>query len=420
MKYIKQLSLKAKIILATGIIILAWLGYSRILGAKNNAVSYKTATVEKGTLVVTVTGSGQVSTANNGTVSTLATGVVSKLYVKDGDEVKSGDKLADIDLDLQGQQNAQQALSSYQSAQNTLAAAQAAMYTTQSDMFSKWNTFFNLATDGKYQNGDGTPNTTNRTLPEFTTADDDWLAAEAKYKNQQNVVNQAQTALSAAWSSYQQTSPTIYAPISGTVNGFSLQVGSVITASANSNNTAQSATKIASIKTKALPMVSVNLTEIDIPKIKLGDKATITFDAFSDRTFTGKVISIDTAGVVVSGVTNYPAVIKLDTDDEAILPNMAATANIITATKNDVLLVPSAAIQTQNGSSYVRVLKNGQPTNVPVSIGLSSTSQTEITSGLKEGDTVVTGVISSGTTNQNSQRTSVFGGGRIMRIGRGG
>ncbi len=416
-----KLSLKAKIISVVVVIVIGWFGFTRIFGTNSNKPTYQTATAEKGTLVVTVTGSGQVSTSNNGTISTLATGVVSKTYVKDGDQVKTGDKIADIDLDLQGRQNAQQALSSYQTAQNNLAAAQTAMYTTQSDMFSKWNTFFNLATNGKYQNGDGTPNTTNRTLPEFTTADDDWLAAESKYKNQQNVVNQAQTALSSAWFSYQQTSPTIYAPISGTVAGLSLQAGSVIAASSNSNNTAQSATKIASVKTQALPMVSVNLTEIDIPKIKLGDKATITFDAFPDKTFTGNVISIDSAGVVVSGVTNYPTVIKLDTDDSAILPNMAATAAIITAIKDNVLLVPSAAVQTQNSSSFVRVLKNGKLTMVPVTTGLSSSTQTEIDSGLSEGDTVVTS-ISSRTGNSSSRSTSspFGGGGGIMRIGRGG
>ncbi len=388
-------------------------------GKKTDTVTYQTGKAETGTLVVSVSGSGQVSTANNGTVSTLATGVVSKLYVKDGDEVKAGDKLAEVELDLQGQQNANQALSSYQSAKNNLESAKANMFSMQASMFTDWDKFMQIAQNSTYQNEDGTPNHINRSLPEFHIANDNWLASEAKYKNQQSVVTQAQTALSAAWSSYQQTSPVIYAPISGTVTGFSLQEGSVIVASTNTSNSAQSATKIASIKTKALPMVSVNLTEIDVPKVSIGDKATITFDAFSDKTFTGKVISIDTAGTTSSGVTTYPTVIRLDTESEGILPSMAASANIITDTKHDVLIVPSSSIKTLDGGFYVLVMKNGKTQQVTVETGASSDTQTEIVTGLKEGDEVVTATINTGS-SAKSTSTSPFGLGGGVRMGTGG
>jgi len=417
---IKQWFISLTLFKKVGIIILlllvVGLGIFRLIGSKKQTTQYQTSQAAKGTLIVTVTGSGQVSTANNGTISTLATGVVSKTYVKDGDQVKAGDKIAEIDLDLQGQQNAQQALSSYQSAKNNVESAQANMYSTQSTMFTNWDAFMKIAQNGTYQYEDGSPNNINRALPEFHIAQDNWLAGEAKYKAQQNVVYQAQTALSAAWSSYQQTSPTIYAPISGTVSGFSLQVGSVIVASTNTSNSAQSATKIASVKTEALPTVSINLTEIDIPKIKLGNKATVTFDAFPDKTYTGQVISIDTAGVVSSGVTSYPTVIKLDTASNTILPNMAASASIITDTKNDVLLVPSSSIKKQtDGTSYVEVLKKEKPVQITVEAGLSSDTQTEIISGLNEGDVVITSTISSTktgqATNTGSSPFSSFGGG---------
>ncbi len=404
------------------VIIFSVIAY-RILASQKSKTEYQTSQVERGTLILSVTGSGQVSTANSGTISTLATGVVSKVYVKDGDSVLAGDKIAELDLDLKGKQNAQQALSSYQSAKNNVETAKANMYSLQSAMFSNWDTFMQIAQNGTYQYEDGTPNNINRSLPEFHIANDNWLAAEAKYKIQENVVAQAQTALSAAWSEYQQTSAVIYAPISGTINGLSLQEGSVIVASTDSNS-AQSATKIANVKTKALPMVSVNLTEIDVPKIKLGDKATVTFDAFSDKTFTGAVISIDTAGAVSSGVTSYPAVIRLDTDSDSILPNMGASASIITDRKDNVLLIPSGAVTVQNDSSYVRVLKNGKVQEVAVTTGLSSDSQTEIISGLSEGDTIITGTSSSqtatGRSSGTSSQTSPFGGfgGGAMRMGR--
>jgi membrane fusion protein, macrolide-specific efflux system len=402
-------SLLVKIILLIILAAAGWFIFSFITQSNKSAVKYQTSKVTRENLIATVTGSGQVSTANNGTISTLATGVVTKLYVKDGDEVKTGDKIAEIESDLKGQQNVASAWSNYLSAKNSLESAKINMYTTQSSMYSKWDTFFNLATSGKYQKGDGSPDVSNRALPEFTTAQDNWLAAEATYKNQQNVVSQAQSSLNSAWLSYQQTSPTILAPISGIISGLSLQEGSVIVESTSTSNSAQSATKIANIKTKALPMVSISLTEVDIPKIKIGDKATVEFDALTDKTFTGKVISIDTAGSVSSGVTTYPTVIRLDSESNEILSNMAATANIITAVKENVLTVPITAIQKQtDGTSYVKVMKNGSPIQKTVEVGLSSSSQTEITSGLSEGDTVVTSTTSQ---QQTTQTTSVFGGG---------
>jgi len=165
------------------------------------------------------------------------------------------------------------------------------------------------------------------------------------------------------------------------------------------------------------------LTEIDVPKVKLGDKATIKFDALPDKTFTGKVVSIDTAGVVSSGVTTYPVVIRLDTESDSILSNMAASATIITAIKNNVLIVPLAAVQKQSdGSSFVRLLKNGKPVQTTVEVGLSSSSEIEIISGLSEGDTVVTNIVYPNRTSQqrSTQTQSPFGGfgGGAFRMGR--
>lgn len=406
------MSLVKKIILIVIIVGLGWFTFSKITSSKNNQVTYQTAQAQKGTLVVSVTGSGAVSTANNGIISTQASGVVSKLYAKDGDEVKMGDKIADIDLDLEGQQKSSQTWGSYISAKNNLQVAKDNLYTLQSDLFTKWQTYFNLSTSSHYQNGDGTPNTPERqSQTEFLTTQDNWLASEAKYKNGQETINQVQITLNTAWYAYQQASPTIYAPISGVVTGLSLQEGSVIASvSSSSSNSTQTSTKIAGIKTKALPMVSINLTEIDVPKVKLGDKVTVSFDSLVDKTFTGKVISIDTAGQTSSGVVTYPTVIRLDAESTGILPNMTATANIITNTKDDVLLVPGTSVQNQNGSYSVQVMKNGKPQTVAVEIGLTSDTQTEITSGLSEGDTVVTATIQPTTSTTSTGTTSIFSG----------
>jgi multidrug efflux pump subunit AcrA (membrane-fusion protein) len=403
------------------LVALIWFGWSKMTASAGAKTQYQTATATKDTLIVSVSGSGNVSSANSATVTTQTSGVVSKIFVKNGDTVKSGDAIAEVDLDMEGKQRSAQAYASYLSAKNSLQSAQDQYYALQSDLFTKWKTYTDLAQNGTYENGDNTPNTTNRQAAEFISTNDNWLSAEAKYKAQQSVVAQSQTALSSAWASYQQSSPTIYAPISGTLNGLSLQIGSVLTAQTSStgNSTSQ---RIANIKTDATPVAVINLSEIDVPKIKIGQKATITISAFTGQTFTGKVASIDTTGSVSSGVTTYPAYIVFDTAVDGIYPNMALDAKIITDVRADAILVPNAAVQTTNGMTTVRIMRNGNETQTDVTVGKSDDTHTEILSGVKEGDVVVTGTSTTGT--KTTGTTSVFstlgrtgGGGNAVRIG---
>jgi macrolide-specific efflux system membrane fusion protein len=415
--------LKKTGLVATAIVLLI-IGWFRYFGGNGAKTTYTTQTATRGTLIVTVSSSGNISSANSASVSTQTSGVVSKIFVKNGDTVKSGDAIAQVDLDMNGQQRADQALASYQNAKNSLSSAQAQMFSLQSTMFTNWQKYTDIAENSTYQNPDGSPNTGNRTLTPFTTVQDNWLAAEAQYANQKNVVAAAATSVSSAWANYQQASPTIYAPISGTISGLSLQLGSVLTSQTSStgNSTSQ---RIANIKTDATPVAIVNLSEVDVPKVKVGDKVTITMDAFSIQTFTGKIVSIDTTGTVSSGVTTYPAYIQFDTAIDGIYPNMGANASIITQIRDNVVMVPNAAVKTTNGQTTVSVMKNGSVSTVDVTTGAANDSETEITSGVSEGDTVVTGTSTSGAST-TSTATSPFsalggrgfgGGGGAARVG---
>src|SRR3989344_5913226 len=187
------------------------------------------------------------------------------------------------------------------------------------------------------------------------------------------------------------------------------------------NNSGQRA---AVIKNDGTPAISINLSEVDVTKVKIGDKATVTVDAIAEKTFTGKVVSVDAIGSVSSVVTSYPVIIQLDTQTENILPNMAASANIIVETKDNVLLVPTTAVQSQNGQSTVSVMRNGQIQQVAVETGSSSDTQIEIVSGLSQGDTVVTGTQTPTTGQQQGSQGqspfSPFGGGGFRGIGGGG
>lgn len=399
------------------ILVIGWFGIQKISTSKKTTPVYQTAIVEKGTLVAAVSVSGQVSSANSAEVTTQASGVVTDVYVKDGDTVKAGDKIAQLDLDLTGQQRSQQAYASYQSAQNNLETAKANLYTIQSTLLTEWESYMSKATNATYENADDTPNTANRQLTDFVITQNDWLASEAKYKIQEKAIIQAQTSLSSAWYSYQQSSAIIVAPISGTITGLSLQPGTVITAQTNSSGGSTSQ-RIASVKTSAPPTISLNVTQIDAPRIKAGNKATLTFDAFGDKTFTGEVVSIDTIGTESSGVTTYPAIVKLDSPLEGLLPNMSASASIITATKDDVLVVPATALTTTNGQTTVRIMKNNEVSQVEVETGLISDSQAEIISGVSEGDIVVTSMTTATGNGTSASSPSVFS--PFGRTGSGG
>lgn len=270
-------------------------------------------------------------------------------------------------------------------------SANASAYSLRSAKDTAWNKFYNLAINSDFQNSDGSPRVDQRNSSAvFQSAQGDWLAAEAKYNNQKAVIVQAQTAVASAYLSYQQSSPIITAPIAGKVSDITFVAGMDLTDQSTSVNTNVSQ-RVAVIKNDQTPIVSVNLSEVDVPKIKIGESVTLTADSITGKTFTGKVITVDKIGSVSSNVTNYPSVIKLDTGDDQLLPNMAVTAKIITNVKDDVLLVPSTAVQNTGTQPTIRLMVNRQSESVNVEVGDSNDTQTEITSGIKSGDNVITG-----------------------------
>lgn len=179
-------------------------------------------------------------------------------------------------------------------------------------------------------------------------------------------------------------------------------------------------------------IAQVALNEIDVAKVQVGQKATLTFDALPDLTVAGQVAEIDTIGTVSQGVVSYNVQISFDTQDARVKPSMGVTANIVTGVDDNVLLVPNSAVKTQGNNSYVEVLNlpGGAsaanlstqgvtsatlPQMQPVQVGNSNDTMTEITSGLNEGDLVVTRTITSGATTaastSSTQRTGGGGGG---------
>lgn len=398
----------SKIRAATLVVLLLVLGFwgYKNFGNKTSAPGFQTAKVEKGSLVTSVSASGNILSGNSIDITTTATGVVTNVYVKNGEAVTQGQKIADIALDQASQSKLASAYSSYLSAKSSVDSAQAKINSLQSDEFTANQKFINDAVARGLATDD----------PTYIEEDANWLQAEADYKNQQGVISQAQAALNSASLALSQISSTITAPAAGTVANLILTPGLPI--SAPSSTTTSSVQKFGTIvmAQEGGLEASVNLSEVDAPKVDPGQRVTLTLDAFPDKTFTGKVGSINTTGTVSSGVTTYPAIVALDTSATNIYPNMAVSAKIITDIKNSVLLVPTAAVITRGGQSQVRTLQNGKEVDVDVQTGDSNDTQTEITSGLKEGEEVITGTVSAGR-SAGSGSTSPFGG---FGGGRGG
>jgi multidrug efflux pump subunit AcrA (membrane-fusion protein) len=157
--------------------------------------------------------------------------------------------------------------------------------------------------------------------------------------------------------------------------------------------------------------VKVGFPESDAVKVKVGQPATTTLDALTGSSYTGTMQSVDDTATVTSNVVTYNAIVSVENAPTTAKSGMTANVTVTTASKDNVLEVPTAAIQTQAGTSSVNKVVNGQTVSTPVTLGLQGDSTTEITSGVAEGDQVEISTGSLATTATGTGRTGVGGGG---------
>ncbi|HEX8946721.1 MAG TPA: HlyD family efflux transporter periplasmic adaptor subunit [Candidatus Paceibacterota bacterium] len=220
---------------------------------------------------------------------------------------------------------------------------------------------------------------------------------------------------------------TVTAPFTSTVAAVNVKA----------HDQAGSGTAIATLVTTQ-QLLDISVNEVDATKLRVGQKATVTFDALPDVTLAGTVSSVDIAGTVSSGVVSYGATLTFDTDNAQVKPGMSATANIITGTQTG-LVVPASAVKTAGGESYIEafdpplsadlvaqagavgVQSSTAPTRVPVTVGLSDDTHAVITSGLSAGDQIIAKTLSdTATTLSNAAKSTSALGGGTMRVGGGG
>lgn len=198
--------------------------------------------------------------------------------------------------------------------------------------------------------------------------------------------------------------------------------GVVAQLTVNKGDSVSSGTSLGTFITQQ-KVADITLNEVDVAKIKTGDKATLTFDAIDGLSITGKVSSIDLVGTVTQGVVSYPVKIVFDTQDDRIKSGMSASAAIVTNSKQDVIIVPTNAIKTQGSVSYVDMVPKDTattdssgvelataPTQQQIELGISDDPNTEIVSGLSVGDKIVTKTIAGTATKAVATAPSLFGG----------
>ncbi len=228
---------------------------------------------------------------------------------------------------------------------------------------------------------------------------DDIIDAELAFKTAQEKLEERKLRLAEAKT--RLSDHYIYAPFDGIV----VQVNEDI----KRGDSISSGTVLATLVTRQ-KVAELTLNEIDIAKVKTGQKATLAFDALPNLKVSGKVVEIDTLGKVTQGVVSYGVKIAFDIDVEEVKPGMSVIADIITDSKTEVLFVPNSAVKWEGGTHYVEVVGDGDremafaadargailstfPLRQTVEIGLVGDRFTEIEKGLNEGDVVVSSVI---------------------------
>jgi len=360
-------------------------------GSDTTSVRYITESAKKGTLSSTIVASGSIAVDDQETVDPTISGTIADLSVKVGDNVKKGDYLFSVvndDLDA----NVAQSTASYQQAVNNLESAKNQKLSAEAE--------YRVA-DKKDDKDDDTY--TKRQLE----------VIKNKISLAEGEIIQAQKNLSASAASYRNIisdagKRKVTSPIDGTIIEVSIKNGDELGSS--SNNASESAIIVGDLETLK---AEIPVNEVDITKVAVGQKVSITLDALEDITFAGEVEKIDAIGVATSGVVSYGVTVKFDKLDERMKPTMSVSAIISVSEKADVIMVSSSAIKSGREGDYVEVLENGIPKRVTVTVGNTNDTSTEIVSGVSVGDEIVTQTIevsddekTSSTSSSSSDKSS--------------
>ncbi len=364
--------------------------------ARNAPPQWETVTADRGDIEVHVVATGSLQARSVVSVGAELSGRVAEVTVDVNDRVTTGQVL--VRLDPETAANAlSEARASAKAAAADLARSKAALAESKSVEARVGR----LAGQGLVS---AEEESTQRTAA--TLAGSDVARAAAQSNLAKIRVDQAKTNLSKL---------EIFSPIDGIVMSRTVEPGNAISASLS----APVLFTIAEDLTKMELALPVN--EADVGRVRAGQTATFTVDAWPDRTFEARVLEVSYAPVVTNNVVTYTALLEVENADLALRPGMTATATIVSDTRTQVLRVPNTALrytppETKSQSFNplapprmrgmgggrggagkstppgVWVLRDGAPVRVRVTPGASDGTFTEITAGeLEEGEEIVIG-----------------------------
>jgi len=400
-----------------GVLLLLWIIISTILGRREKPIPVTTEKAVRKTILQTVSATGKIQPEVEVKISPEVAGEIIELPVEDGMGVKKGDLLIKIKPDsykalVEGQEAAisgARAINLQQKA--TLAKTELDLKRAQ-DLFSK-----KMISES-----------------EFSVAQTARDVAKSTYESSQHEIERAEAGSSQARDQLSKT--TIYSPIDGTVTVLNSKLGERVVAT---NQFA--GTEVMRVADLSHMEARVDVNENDVVNVKIGQKATISIDAYSERKFKGTVQQIANTGKTTGAgtqeeVTNFEVKIRIDERDVALRPSLSCTADIETNMVKNAVAVPMQSVTIRTGDSnlspeeiekrkqkaaerdqgdnnaevsndrqekqalkldrekllkVVFVKDGGKAKMVKVTTGIADDTSMEIKSGLKEGDEVISG-----------------------------
>ncbi|MBV6402281.1 MAG: Macrolide export protein MacA [Anaerolineales bacterium] len=375
----------------------------------DTASQFQTASIERGNLVATIGATGTVRAKQSATLIWQAAGTVDVVNAKVGDNVPADFVLAYLEKTSLPQSiilaeadlaSAQQALDDLTNSDTALAQATINLRDAQAvyDKAANWRKELN----GKIHIKEIIYKTFgNRKIPvlkeyrgyagaeAIAKADEDLALAKAKLDDAQREFDRLAggnlTEIAAAQARVDAAQATlnlarVSAPFAATITEANPLPGDQVSAGA----TAFRLDDLTSL------LVDVEVSEVDINSVAVGQPATLSFDAILDKDYHGEVVEVAKAGTNVNGVVNFKVTIELTDADAEVKPGMTAAVNITVEQIDDVILIPNRAVRLLDGQRYIYLMVNGIPQKTEVSLGASSDTMSVLVGGdVSEGASII-------------------------------
>ncbi len=382
---------------SVAVVVLVVLGITAATRGGTKIDPSKLGKVEKGDLAKSVVATGKIEPITKVEIKSKASGIVKQLLVEEGQAVKHGQVLVELDKE-EIQARVRQARAALEGAEANRRAAQADMERSKTDaegpdvplLKRAYERAQGMAKQGVVSQSqlDDAQKNYEMALNKQNVARAQLIVANAKEKQASAQVTQSRANLEQLEEELRNS--TIVAPIDGLVLSRNVEIGDAVSSILVLGS---SATLVMTLGDTREVYVKGKVDESDIGKVYLGQPARIKVESFKDKTFTGKVTKISPMGVEKDNVTTFEVRVSITNPGGELKAAMTANAEIILEEHKNVLMIPEGAvIYDKDKKASVEVPdSNGKEgkKKVPVTIGISNGAKTELLAGLKEGDKVV-------------------------------